>query len=120
MSDLLTARPESPTPGEMDSSAESAPAIEHLVPEIIQRVQSLIAQKTRPSSTYRVQFQKEFTFRDAEQVVPYWNELGITHVYASPHLKARSGSVHGYDIVDHTKFNPVLGTDTEFAAFVSA
>ena len=40
-------------------------------------------------STYRLQFHKGFTFRDAAQIIPYLNQLGITHVYASPYLKSR-------------------------------
>jgi len=43
-------------------------------------------------STYRLQFHAGFTFRDATAIVPYLSALGITHVYASPYLKARPGS----------------------------
>ena len=44
-----------------------------------------------PESTYRLQFHAGFTFRDARAIVPYLRELGITHCYASPYLKARPG-----------------------------
>ena len=54
-----------------------------------------------PESTYRLQFHAGFTFRDATAIVPYLRDLGITHCYASPYLKARPGSTHGYDIIDH-------------------
>src|ERR1700681_4444949 len=47
-------------------------------------------------------------------IVPYLKALGITHLYASPFMKAREGSTHGYDIVDHTKFNPELGGEAGF------
>lgn len=62
-----------------------------------------------PTATYRLQFNRDFTFADAEAVVPYLAELGISHCYSSPYLKARPGSAHGYDIVDHQAFNPEIG-----------
>lgn len=68
-----------------------------------------------PLATYRVQLTKDFTFDDAAAIVPYLKELGISHVYASPFLKARPGSTHGYDIVDHDKLNPELGGEEAFA-----
>ena len=71
-------------------------------------------------STYRLQFHAGFTFRDATAIVPYLHALGITHVYASPYLKARPGSTHGYDVIDHTTLNPELGTPADFEAFLAA
>ena len=59
------------------------------------------ARRPLPESTYRLQFHAGFTFRDALAIVPYLRDLGITHCYASPYLKARPGSTHGYDIIDH-------------------
>jgi (1->4)-alpha-D-glucan 1-alpha-D-glucosylmutase len=73
-----------------------------------------------PRATYRLQFHKDFTFRDALEIVDYLAELGISHVYASPILAARPGSTHGYDIVDHNSLNPELGTPEEFEALVAA
>jgi (1->4)-alpha-D-glucan 1-alpha-D-glucosylmutase len=74
---------------------------------------------SRPSSaTYRLQFNRDFTFADARRIIPYLHELGISHVYASPFLKARAGSPHGYDIVDHNALNPEIGDDIEFSAYV--
>ncbi|MGU3406954.1 malto-oligosyltrehalose synthase [Methylobacterium brachiatum] len=67
-----------------------------------------------PQSTYRLQFHKDFTFADAERIVPYLKKLGISHVYASPLQKARPGSTHGYDIVDHGAINPELGGEEGF------
>jgi (1->4)-alpha-D-glucan 1-alpha-D-glucosylmutase len=67
-----------------------------------------------PIATYRLQFTADFNFEAAADVVPYLKALGITHLYASPFLKARKGSTHGYDIVDHTKFNPELGGEAGF------
>ncbi|GAA0579246.1 malto-oligosyltrehalose synthase [Craurococcus roseus] len=60
-------------------------------------------------ATARLQFHAGFTLDDAVPLVPYLKRLGITHLYASPILKARPGSTHGYDIVDHGQINPELG-----------
>ncbi len=73
-----------------------------------------------PRATYRLQFRREFGFAAAAKVAPYLAALGISHVYASPYLKARPGSTHGYDIVDHNALNPELGSEADFAAMVAA
>jgi (1->4)-alpha-D-glucan 1-alpha-D-glucosylmutase len=78
------------------------------------------AEQPFPESTYRLQFHAKFTFRDAAAIVPYLKELGITHVYASPYLKARKGSTHGYDIIDHRVINPEIGSPEDHDAFVAA
>jgi (1->4)-alpha-D-glucan 1-alpha-D-glucosylmutase len=67
-----------------------------------------------PIATYRVQLTANFDFDAAASIVPYLKALGITHLYASPFMKARKGSTHGYDIVDHTRINPELGGDAGF------
>jgi (1->4)-alpha-D-glucan 1-alpha-D-glucosylmutase len=72
-----------------------------------------------PTATYRLQLNPHFTFRDAAAIVPYLSELGISHFYASPYLRARSGSMHGYDIIDHSSINPELGTPDDYEGFVS-
>jgi (1->4)-alpha-D-glucan 1-alpha-D-glucosylmutase len=74
----------------------------------------------KPTSFYRMQFHTGFTFADAQNTVPYLQELGISHVYTSPVLAARPGSTHGYDIVDHRKLNPELGGREGFNALSSA
>ncbi len=61
------------------------------------------------TGSVRLQFHKDFTLDDAAARVPYFKQLGISHVYASPILKARPGSMHGYDVVDPTRINPELG-----------
>src|SRR5262249_18380311 len=71
-----------------------------------------------PRATYRVQLNREFTFNDAARIVPYLAQLGISHLYTSPILKARPGSMHGYDVVDHTLLNPELGTQEDFERLV--
>ncbi len=53
-------------------------------------------------------------------MIPFWSELGVSDVYASPYLKAVAGSMHGYDIVDHSTLNPELGTVDDFHAFTAA
>jgi (1->4)-alpha-D-glucan 1-alpha-D-glucosylmutase len=73
-----------------------------------------------PRATYRLQFHAGFRFRDAAALAPYLARLGISHVYASPYLKARPGSSHGYDIVDHGKLNPELGDEAEFRSMAAA
>ncbi len=73
-----------------------------------------------PLATYRLQFAKAFGFDDAAALAPYLKQLGITHVYASPFLKARPGSTHGYDIVDHDRLNPELGGEEGFARLSAA
>ena len=67
-----------------------------------------------PTATYRIQFNSQFTFRDAKRIVAYLDDLGITDVYSSPLLRPRKGSMHGYDIVDANSLNPELGTDDDF------
>jgi (1->4)-alpha-D-glucan 1-alpha-D-glucosylmutase len=62
-----------------------------------------------PRATARLQLHKDFGFDAAIDVVPYYAALGISHIYASPVLTARSGSTHGYDIVDPTRINSELG-----------
>ena len=68
------------------------------------------ARTRRPAATYRVQLHREFGFRALLAVVPYLDSLGVTDVYTSPLLRARTGSQHGYDVVDHAVINPELGT----------
>src|SRR4051794_3422882 len=69
-----------------------------------------------PRATYRLQFNAGFTFADARAIVPYLAELGISDIYASPILRARKGSAHGYDVVDAGALNPELGTEDDFNA----
>jgi (1->4)-alpha-D-glucan 1-alpha-D-glucosylmutase len=73
-----------------------------------------------PIATYRVQLTANFDFDAAAAIVPYLKALGITHLYASPFMKARKGSSHGYDVVDHTVINPELGGDAGFERLSAA
>src|SRR5574337_669741 len=67
-----------------------------------------------PVSTYRLQFNLHFKFLDDRRIISYLHELGISDIYASSYFKARAGSLHGYDIVDHTTLNPEIGTEEEY------
>jgi (1->4)-alpha-D-glucan 1-alpha-D-glucosylmutase len=68
-----------------------------------------------PTATYRLQFNAQFTFQDAKRIVAYLRDLGISDLYASPLLRPRKGSTHGYDIVDANALNPELGTEEDFS-----
>ena len=67
-----------------------------------------------PAATYRLQFNHTFTFDQATGIVDYLDELGISDLYASPFLMARPGSIHGYDVTDHSRFNPEIGDQDSF------
>jgi (1->4)-alpha-D-glucan 1-alpha-D-glucosylmutase len=73
-----------------------------------------------PLSTYRLQLNAGFGFDQAAAIVPYLAALGISHLYASPFLKARAGSSHGYDVVDDNALNPELGGAPAFARLTDA
>ncbi len=75
---------------------------------------------TTPRATARLQFFAGFTLDDAVRIVPYLAALGISHLYASPLLKARPGSTHCYDIVDHNQINPELGGEPALHRLVAA
>jgi (1->4)-alpha-D-glucan 1-alpha-D-glucosylmutase len=78
------------------------------------------ARRHIPIATYRLQLNRDFTFAQATAIVPYLSALGISHCYISPCLKARAGSMHGYDIVDHNSLNPEIGSPEDFDRFVAA
>jgi len=83
-----------------------------------------MAQTMRPPSspraTYRVQLHGGFGFDEAAAIVPYLAKLGISHLYCSPYFQARAGSTHGYDIVDHARFNEELGGEDGHARLLDA
>jgi (1->4)-alpha-D-glucan 1-alpha-D-glucosylmutase len=95
--------------------------LETLADEITRGVLATLASRRRArGSTYRLQFNSRFTFRDATKIVRYLHALGITHVYASPYVTAQPGSPHGYDVCRHDQLNPEIGTPEDYAAFVAA
>jgi len=73
-----------------------------------------------PGCSYRLQLNKNFNFRDAAALVDYLDALGVTDVYASPFLVARPGSQHGYDVIDHSRLNPEIGTESDLDALSAA
>ncbi|HET6522344.1 MAG TPA: malto-oligosyltrehalose synthase [Geminicoccaceae bacterium] len=75
---------------------------------------------TVPRATIRVQLRKGFGFDEVRALVPYFADVGFSHVYASPFLKARPGSTHGYDVTDPNAFNPEIGDDAGFDRLVEA
>ncbi len=77
------------------------------------------ARRMAPRATYRLQFNRDFTLRQAIALVPYLHELGISHLYASPLLKACAGSTHGYDVCDCSQLNPEIGTEAELESLVA-
>jgi (1->4)-alpha-D-glucan 1-alpha-D-glucosylmutase len=72
-----------------------------------------------PRCTYRLQFNRQFTFAQARELVDYLEQLGISDAYASPFFQASAGSPHGYDITDHNKLNSAIGSPEEFEAWVA-
>src|SRR5262245_38254296 len=73
-----------------------------------------------PLATYRLQLTPAFGFDDAAAVIPYLRALGVSHLSASPVLKARAGSTHGYEVVDHGALNPELGGAAAFDRLCAA
>ena len=72
-----------------------------------------------PTCTYRLQFNRWFTFAQAREVVAYLHELGVSDVYASPYFQASPDSLHGYDITDHNKLNPAIGSRADYDAWIA-
>lgn len=89
---------------------------EHLAEAVRRRLRE---RQRLPVNTYRLQLHGGFTFQDARAIVPYLAKLGITDCYCSPYLRARPGSMHGYDICAHNELNPELGSEADFEAFVA-
>src|SRR5881396_2514292 len=72
-----------------------------------------------PSSTYRLQFNRWFTFAQAREIVPYLYALGVSDAYASPYFQAGAESLHGYDITDHNKLNTAIGSREDYDAWIA-
>ena len=71
-----------------------------------------------PTCTYRLQFNRRFTFSQAREIVSYLHALGVSDVYASPYFQASADSLHGYDITDHNNLNLAIGSRKEYDAWV--
>jgi (1->4)-alpha-D-glucan 1-alpha-D-glucosylmutase len=80
---------------------------------------SRVIPSRHPVSTYRLQFNRDFRFCDARDLVSYLAALGVTECYCSPYLRANPGSRHGYDICEHGSLNPELGSEADYEGFCS-
>lgn len=89
------------------------------MPDAPQRLETPVTSDV-PRATYRLQFHKDFPFSAGRDLAGYLGELGISHVYASPILTARPGSMHGYDVVDYDAINPELGGEAAFEEMAAA
>src|SRR5436305_6918879 len=72
-----------------------------------------------PICTYRLQFNRWFTFAQARAIVPYLHALGVSDVYASPYFQANPESLHGYDIADHNRLNTAIGPRKDYDAWIA-
>jgi (1->4)-alpha-D-glucan 1-alpha-D-glucosylmutase len=97
----------------MEMNAEKRPEPDLILPRL---TENPFLQARIPCATYRVQFGKSFTFRQCLELVPYWDELGISDLYASPFFKPCDMEGAGYDVCDHGTFNPAIGTPEDFEA----
>ena len=102
------------------SSASSAASIDEIALAFSLLFHDLVAFARIPDSTYRLQFNKSFTFKDAHAIVDYLHALGISDCYASSYLTAVPGSPHGYDVADPTTLNPEIGTDADYWSWIDA
>src|SRR4051794_31897326 len=90
-----------------------------LVEIIFEKVREKLREHAHvPTATYRLQFNNEFTFKQAQAIVEYFKRLGISDLYASPYFRARPGSMHGYDIANHNEINPEIGSREEYESLV--
>ena len=80
----------------------------------------MVAASRIPLSTYRLQFNRRFTFTNARGIVDYLHALSIGDCYASSYLAAVPGSPHGYDVADPTRLNPDIGTEEEYWEWIDA
>lgn len=71
------------------------------------------------TATYRLQLRREFPLSAARERVRYFEQLGVSHLYLSPVLAARTGSAHGYDVIDPARVNPELGTEDDLRALAA-
>jgi len=72
-----------------------------------------------PTCTYRLQFNRRFTFGNAREIVAYLHELGVSDVYASPYFQASPDSLHGYDITSHNKLNTAIGSRADYETWIA-
>ncbi|HEY3308531.1 MAG TPA: malto-oligosyltrehalose synthase [Desulfuromonadaceae bacterium] len=71
-----------------------------------------------PTASYRLQFNRQFPFSFAKEIIGYLHDLGISDLYASSYLAAKEGSQHGYDIVNHSILNKEIGDEQTYQALI--
>jgi maltooligosyltrehalose synthase len=96
------------------------PSLPTAVAVTLRVIEEVRQRQVRPLATYRLQLHSGFTLRDAAAIVPYLHDLGVSHVYCSPYLRAKAGSTHGYDTCDHSQIDPQLGGEEAHREFVAA
>ena len=110
----LTQPPMTPTSAPQDANSEL------LAEEIFEIAAPKLAQARVPIATYRVQFNRSFTFEDATARAQYLCDLGVSDLYASPFFRARPDSTHGYDLVDHNALHSFIGSREQFDRMTDA
>jgi (1->4)-alpha-D-glucan 1-alpha-D-glucosylmutase len=73
-----------------------------------------------PSATYRLQFNARFRLSDAQGLVKYLHALGISDAYVSPLFRSCDESCNGYDVVDHNRIDPEIGTSDDLREFAES
>lgn len=73
-----------------------------------------------PYATYRIQFRNGMTFDRVVALIPYFRDLGISHLYASPVFTATTDSTHGYDVTDPNEIDPAIGGRDGFNRMTAA
>src|SRR5262245_61045058 len=100
-----------PPSGSRTSARRSSTGGSRLPPEVSPRI---------PLATYRLQLARGLGFAEVRELVPYLHDLGISHCYLSPFLATSVDNSHGYDIADHNRFSPALGSEDDYHALTSA
>src|SRR5690349_1722874 len=93
-------------PSSPDADVADVAAIDSIWERVLPRLRA----PRVPLATYRVQLSEHVTFSRMAELVEYLERLGVSDVYTSPFLRARPGSQHGYDLVDHNALDPGIGT----------
>ncbi|UTI62975.1 malto-oligosyltrehalose synthase [Paraconexibacter antarcticus] len=70
-------------------------------------------------ATYRLQLGPDLGFADAQALLPYLDDLGVSHLYLSPVWEARAGSTHGYDVIDPAAVSVALGGEDGLRALAA-
>jgi (1->4)-alpha-D-glucan 1-alpha-D-glucosylmutase len=76
--------------------------------------------QTAPTATYRIQLTPSFGFDETIGILDHLVRLGVSHLYLSPIAEAVPGSLHGYDVIDHTRVRSDFGGDDGLTALLDA